>query len=134
VRWTAHFKIGRYEFREPDYRQILIWAKALGNDPLVLVNTLERICFTYEESKKVAFAVEQGGIISLAWDVVALPIKNFEWVAGLTIQTLAVFGKEAELSDILRSRLGLNDISVLSQSRYGRSLSRNRAVIWRMPV
>ena len=31
-----------------------------------------------------------------------------------------------------RPRRGLNDISVLSKSCYGRSLSRDKAVIWRM--
>jgi hypothetical protein len=69
---AALFRIGRYEFREPDYQQILIWAKALEIDPVALVDALEQTCFRYEEFPKVAFAVAQGAIVSLAWDVVAL--------------------------------------------------------------
>jgi hypothetical protein len=34
----------------------------------------------------------------------------------------------------LQATTGLNDISVLSKSRYGRSLTLGKAVIWRMPV
>ena len=30
---TIRFRIGDYEFREPDYRQILLWAEALGKSP-----------------------------------------------------------------------------------------------------
>ena len=35
---------------------------------------------------------------------------------------------------IYKPRRGLNDISVLSKSCYVRSLSRDKAVIWRMSV
>ena len=38
---AARFRIGNYEFRDPDYRQILIWAKALDLEPEVFILRLE---------------------------------------------------------------------------------------------
>ena len=38
---STSLRIGSYEFREPDYRQILIWAKALAIEPEALVRRLE---------------------------------------------------------------------------------------------
>ena len=32
---AERFRIGKYEFREPDYSQILIWSKALGIEPAI---------------------------------------------------------------------------------------------------
>jgi hypothetical protein len=78
------FRIGSYEFREPDYSQILIWARALRICPVALVNTLEKTCFRYGWLPKVAFAVEQGAIVSLPWDVVALAHRCFVWVGCTT--------------------------------------------------
>ena len=69
------FRIGSYEFREPDCSQILMWSRALGVDPVALVNTLEKTCFTLRGYPDVVFTVEQGAIVSLAWDVIAQPIR-----------------------------------------------------------
>jgi hypothetical protein len=38
---SARFRVGDYEFREADYRQILLWAKALANTPEKIIETLE---------------------------------------------------------------------------------------------
>jgi hypothetical protein len=48
---AARFQIGTYEFCEPDYSQILIWAKALEIDPEALVQRLEKMSFTYKEKR-----------------------------------------------------------------------------------
>jgi hypothetical protein len=88
----TRFRIGNYEFREPDYGQILLWAKTLEIDPEVLVQTLEKTPFTCNSIReKVIFTVEKGAIASLSWDVAALPLKKFDWVTGLSIRELAVF-------------------------------------------
>ena len=98
---STSFRIGSYEFREPDYSQVLIWAEVLEIGPEALVQQFEKICFDHWWFPKVVFAVEQGAIVSLAWDVVALPLKNFRWVTGLTIRDLAIFGKEAVYKNVL---------------------------------
>jgi Leucine-rich repeat (LRR) protein len=72
---ARRFKIGRYEWCEPEYRQILIWAKDLGMEPETLVERL-----LYDESKsESAFAnflhpprgsmvrVDNGKIVALDW-------------------------------------------------------------------
>jgi hypothetical protein len=97
---AARFRIGNYGFREPDYSQLLIWAKALEIEPEALVQQLEKTSFEYPSETKNIFTVEQGAIVSLAWDLKALPLKTFDWVRGLSIWELAVFGKEAEHPNI----------------------------------
>ena len=44
------FRIGSYEFREPDYAQILNWANRLDIDPEALVRQLSADSFTHNES------------------------------------------------------------------------------------
>lgn len=41
---AARFRIGNYEFRDPDYRQILIWAKALVVTPENFIDRLQNYC------------------------------------------------------------------------------------------
>ena len=105
---AARFRVRNYDFCEPDYCQIMIWAEALEIDPEILVQKFEKFCFTYvgfpnayHRFPKVAFVVEQGAIVSLAWDVTALPLKKFDWVPGLTIRDFAFFGEDAEHRDLL---------------------------------
>jgi hypothetical protein len=38
---SARIRIGKYEFREQDYQQILIWAREAGETPEDLVSFLE---------------------------------------------------------------------------------------------
>jgi hypothetical protein len=38
---SARFRVGRYEFRDADHRQILLWAKALEKTPEKIIETLE---------------------------------------------------------------------------------------------
>ena len=105
---AARFQIGRYEFCEPDYSQILIWAKALEIDPEAFVQQLEKTSFTQRarslyrseardisEVTTTVFKVERGAIVSLAWDFFHLRIKTFDWVSGLSIQAIAVFDQFA---------------------------------------
>jgi|SRR5271166_1292522 len=102
---STPFRIGSYEFREPDYRQIMIWAEALEIDPESLVRRLETTSFTssehgYSFEDTTAFGVERGAIVSLAWDFAALPLNSFDWVRGLSIREIAVFGATAKHNQI----------------------------------
>ena len=105
---AARFQIGRYEFCEPDYSEILIWAKALEIDPEAFVQQLGKTSFTQRarslyrseardisEVTTTVFKVERGAIVSLAWDFFHLRIKTFDWVSGLSIQAIAVFDQFA---------------------------------------
>src|ERR1700685_2079928 len=56
---SARFRVGDYEFREADYQQILLWAKALEVDPITMVRRLE---FSYWNDYE--FRVENGAIKS----------------------------------------------------------------------
>jgi hypothetical protein len=38
---SARFRVGNYEFRDADYRQILLWANALEKTPEKIIETLE---------------------------------------------------------------------------------------------
>ena len=86
----ARFRIGSHEFRDPDYRQIMVWAKALDLEPGVLV---ERLGINAVD--KPTLVVEDGAIVSLGWDFDLLPILHFEWVDGLVIREIALFGAPA---------------------------------------
>ena len=102
---TTRFRVGSYEFREPDYRQILIWAKAFEIDPETLVRQLDQTSFEakvnfFDVEGTIAFMVEEGSIVSMAWDLTALPIETFDWVTGLSLRELAVFGGDGTRPDI----------------------------------
>jgi hypothetical protein len=109
---STPFRIGDYELRQSDYTQILNWAKALTIDSETLIKRLENISFTPNVLReKMFFTVEKGAIVSLSLDVVALPLKNFDWVTGLSILDLAVF------REVLRNKnISLSLSSVLLSS------------------
>ena len=67
----ARFTLGDYEFREPDYQQILRWAEAWGCSAEEVLDGLEDAVFEdyYSEPKRqIIFTVEDGRIHSLVWD------------------------------------------------------------------
>ena len=91
---AARFRIGEYLLREPDYRQILHWAEALGMAP---EGVLEELAASRVEPKEwehwmdsepIAFALEDGAIVSLAWDFDRMPLIPETWQEGLQIRTL----------------------------------------------
>ena len=106
---VSRFRIGDYEFCDPDYRQKLQWAKALRVEPEEIVRRME--------SEKNTFAVIDGKIDSLVWNFELLPITNFEWLSGLSITKLIFKGvsqKSPNLSLRLKSLIWLecNDIGL----------------------
>ena len=91
----ARFRIGDYEWCEPDYRQILMWAKALNLTPEAvqerLFTELKHSYFTGEVRAEHTTQCVNGRIIRLGWDIGLLPLECFEWVAGLVIESIAFF-------------------------------------------
>lgn len=78
----ARFRIGEYEFRGPDYRQILRWAEALNLRPEQVLATLEASKFhEYSENSYQEFGVVDGALSSLVWNLTELPVDEFEWQA-----------------------------------------------------
>lgn len=82
----ARFRIGNYEWCEPDYRQILVWAKALALDPEEFVKRLQTPGFLERWNRS-------GRIVEAVWDRTTLPLpETFEWVEGLVITHLEFWG------------------------------------------
>jgi Leucine-rich repeat (LRR) protein len=80
----SKFRIGDYDWCEPDYRQIHVWAKAIGIPPEQIIDILKKdtpdTCWA-----KPAPAFYEGRLLRLSWDLMKLPLKKFEWVEGLRI-------------------------------------------------
>ena len=98
-------KIGEYEWCEPDYRQILLWAEALALEPVEVIRRLldsESVYFqTYGEDWKPTTsswgeetAFRNGRIVNLNWTLDLLPLDNFRWVAGMEIEYFRVAPSE----------------------------------------
>ena len=92
---SALHRVGKYEFREPDYRQILIWAKALDLEPVEIVKRIEEGHSDDSYEWTPALRVENGVIVSLTWDFDLLPLVEFQWVDGLLIRHLIFNGSPA---------------------------------------
>ena len=98
---AARFRIGEYEFRDPDYRQILIWATALGIAPEVCIRSLEDSPLNPETYHLLTSAINQAwenGDLSRLREIAHDPrgfILGQGWVS-------LDFGEEAELKSLQR--------------------------------
>src|ERR1700737_4000038 len=72
---SVRFRVSGHEFREADYRQISLWAKALETSPNKMVGTFKEttvdVTFMVDggdvvQTGKIAFQVKDGSITSLA--------------------------------------------------------------------
>jgi hypothetical protein len=87
------FRIGQYEWCEPDYQQVIIWAKALSLEPEEVIHRLlegkmKGIAHWGDpEWNRTVFA--DGRLLRLNWNFDLLPIETFEWIDGLAITHLA---------------------------------------------
>jgi hypothetical protein len=87
---VAKFRIGDYEWCEPDYRQILLWAKALRVKPEVFIERLRTgTRLTGEPWKETRFS--GGRLVGINWDFPLLPLENLEWVEGLRTTHLSFY-------------------------------------------
>lgn len=81
--------IGKYDFNEPDFNQILLWSKKSGLSPDEVVQRLEQSRWKNRfNNKQVSFEVVNGSIGNLIWDFDYLPINPDDWVEGLSIQQI----------------------------------------------
>lgn len=135
----ARFRVGDYEFREMDYRQILIWSESLAMAPETIIRRLENASCAWNtnpcaEAHTTVFKVEHGRMISLAWDLSELTLKTFDWIPDLSIQELAIYGTRADCPNISLSlrclrklfvgsinlkNLTLSNVSELTELRCG---------------
>jgi Leucine-rich repeat (LRR) protein len=113
TRQAALFKIGEYEWREPDFRQLLMWAEALKMEPATVINKL----VARNDARQAPSRFHDGRMLSLTWNLAELPLTNFKCVEGLTIEELRLYEplavriKSAEIPDVsvsLRSLRLLN--------------------------
>ena len=82
------FQIGEDEWRESDYRQILIWAKSLELEPVEVVRRLQEDIIAGDEVWiETRFA--DGRLLKLYWNFDLLPLERFEWVDGLVTKAVA---------------------------------------------
>ena len=92
---SAKRKIGDYEFCDPDYRQILLWAEAMSLEPLTVIERLldDGTLFGLGEpghsTDWTLTRFSNGRIETLYWDRRQLPLRKFEWVEGLEITSFA---------------------------------------------
>jgi hypothetical protein len=94
ARWHVDFSrktmVGSHEFYDPDYQQLILWAKSLD---LNLEDVIDRLITEQEtEFRRVHKTLfSNGRIIKLGWDIDLLPLNFFEWVGGLSIEGLTFF-------------------------------------------
>lgn len=91
----ARFRVGGYLLREPDYRQILRWSDALGMPPEEVLETLAEIRVQSERGgnyNPITFGIEDGAIVSLAWDFRYMPLIPVVWERGMLIRDLGFCG------------------------------------------
>ena len=87
---TPRFKIGKYEWREPDYRQILLWAEELKMEPITVIEKLDTGAGVFGKT-----AFQDGRMLSLCWDLDLLHLYNFKCVEGIVLESLEFyFGSE----------------------------------------
>ena len=84
--------IGEHVFCEPDYRQIILWADALRMQPETVLETILREPNRAKKTK-VTTSIKGGRLTELYWDLDTLPLKSFEWVNGLVIESLSIFSR-----------------------------------------
>jgi Leucine-rich repeat (LRR) protein len=80
----SNFKVGDFELAEPDYRQILLWAKSLEMEPAAVIAALKA-----KKDGGTETSIVNGRIVKLYWTFDSLPIKAFEWVDGLVIEIIS---------------------------------------------
>ena len=88
--------VAGYRFREPDYRQIQLWARALGLDASELVLKLDGARYKPSDlsfaENELSLQIIDGSIRRLIWDFDALPLATFEWVDGLQLVEICFKG------------------------------------------
>ena len=121
---SAKRKIGDYEFCDPDYRQISLWAVALSLAPEeVIKRLLDRKsmfhCGVRMASHRAGTDFKDGRITGLHWDLQCLPLEHFEWIEGLSIDHLSFFVPYGSRRSIAAMPLHFPELFYLSCDRLG---------------
>lgn len=85
---TAKFRIGEFELCEPDYRQVLIWAKVWNLPPERVIGGL---LHSWEEKWVPEWSeprLANGRLLNVNWGFNVIPTRSFEWVDQLAITHL----------------------------------------------
>lgn len=91
---AAKFRIGAYEWCEPDYRQILAWAKALSLSPEEVIECLLR-GGRQTEGSWVETRFENGRLLKISWDADLLRLPELRLGHGLMTTHFAISAKAA---------------------------------------
>ncbi len=103
--------IGDIAFCEPDYRQMLLWAKALRMEPEAVLErllddgTLFGLKGPWYDRELSLTVIRNARIIQLQWDIGRLPLTDFEWVDGIVIES--VIFSVPEYRDQVERRMSL---------------------------
>ena len=122
---AAKRRIGEYEFCQPDYRQIFLWAEALNLDPMTVVarllddGTFFGIRSPCHSPDWALTRFKDGRIETLYWDRRLLPLRKFEWVEGLEITSVTFSNEEQPPWDISELPLPLPKLRWLSCEHLG---------------
>lgn len=87
---TKKFRLGEYEWCEPDYRQILAWADATHQPPGIIIQRLVEM--------KSSFV--NGRLVEIHWDDGSFPMRKFVFVQGLKLKVFHVLGGSRTLGII----------------------------------
>ncbi len=121
---VPRFKIGEHTFCEPDYRQILIWSKALALEPVIMADQLLRQSMLAPEERLLrsifgdlrAAHLVNGRLEYLDWDLDLWPLSKFEWVPDLSISHLNISGRSQKMRSL---EVPLEDLTILNCDEIG---------------
>jgi Leucine-rich repeat (LRR) protein len=92
-------RIGDIDFCEPDYWQMLLWAKNMRMTPEAVLLSLWNEKGTLFESLGPSFGafnrtqIKAGKLHRVFWDFNKLSLKFYEWIQGLEIQAMEFVGE-----------------------------------------
>lgn len=121
---VPRFKIGEHLFCEPDYRQILIWSKALALEPTIMTDLLlvQSMLLPDEHLLRRIFGelrsahLVNGRLKYLDWDLDRWPLSKFEWVPDLSISHLNISGRSHKMRSL---EVPLEDLTMLNCDEIG---------------
>ncbi|HEY5505784.1 MAG TPA: hypothetical protein VIK28_11550, partial [Sedimentisphaerales bacterium] len=98
---TAKFRIGEYEWCEPDYLQIMAWAEQLGLSSLEVLRRLQEGL----RDKGNETRIENGKLTKLNWDAGLLPVSDFRIsfpleLTELSFSPIAIIAEEGDLEGV----------------------------------
>lgn len=91
------YRIGDIDFCEPDYRQMLLWAEEMVMTPEAVLLALwnEEALFQFLGPSYDSFNnthIWDGRLKRVIWDFKKLPLRFYEWIQGLEIESLEYRG------------------------------------------